>query len=523
MYIVPKDVVAAMKSVYDAAPKWLKDRAYILFVNGQPIFNVRRDSCTRWDSVSGRCGVTCMCLVKHGEHYFDWEERTVTIDQQLPTVDYSEWMDRCETDDERTVDFIDMKQAEQVVADHKRAHEFNWDEYYRVPSKWTDVTTYKCMTLVGDKYHPCLFHSLWEHVKQALAWYEAGEIQCLQCANLLVPWALRTSKWIPEIPHGDWTHNDRANFYATIDRFALNLRLKYQDRSEASCYYFASKSLHSEHPECKEYEKNLPKVKNGSLVEHIKLNKSLKEQATRDALRELKRHGVETTPELACRVHGLMFAGTEKEREASLMAGCPICTGKPKDGELYPLIIRHTAVTDRLKEITSDMVLDGGKRYVVRTRKCDMDAAEFNKLPLEERKALLDCVCSYCTQKDIFVEKLCMDGRKRFIVAAEVLLNETEFEGILSILTRATELGEDLLPSTEEADFRNNLSDINCDFTDYEEISGFDDDRGSDYSNIDWTSLDHRQQMRADLNIYTEPVKTWVDKSIIRKPKSKKK
>jgi hypothetical protein len=67
------------------------------------------------------------------------------------------------------------------------------------------------------------------------------------------------------------------------------------------------------------------------------------------------------------------------------------------------------------------------------------------------------------------------------------------------------------------------LSDINCDFTDYEEISEFDDDRGSDYSNIDWVSLDHRQQMRADLNIYTEPVKTWVDKSIISKPKSKKK
>lgn len=532
MYI-PKEICELMQVKMSLAPIDVQEKVYVFFDEdtGQPVFNVRRESCKLWNPLEGKCGAEVdhmvydprMWVNPEGDLCSDsmhWEKDYVTFDN-FPLVDNPEWMDRSEEDDERTVDFYDMKAAEQTVADHKRAHLDNWAEYNRVPSKWVDFTTYNCVVNVDGKFHPCYMHTMWRVINSVVEEFTAGNIKAEEAAEILIPYCLRRSKWIPPVPKGGWTHVDRSNFYASLGMFATRLRMKTK-RSMKSCYYYASKVMKKEHPEQKEYEDNLTKFKERFIpYKNLQLDKELGSIAATFAKSRLSYHGIKTSIELACRAMS-KFAGNSNDAQPTILAGCPMCLADKNPDEAYPLIIRHTAVTERLREITSDM--PAAEKYVVRTRKADMPATEFNKLSLEERMSLMDCGCEHCVQKDIFIEKTSPRGRKYFIVAAEVMLNEEHFDAVVDIMTRATSMGYDLIPVSEEDDFMNNLRTINVDFTDYEEESVPPEEWSKSmptesWEHLDWRSMHDRQDQIRDLNFYVEPMKSWVDDSIVRKKK----
>jgi hypothetical protein len=537
MIIVPLSLEKAMKEWYADLPEAVRQAKYL-----SEHFNFSQKTCGRWDSVVSKCGVTTNVTWKDEDGHIREEVKDKTL-MNFPVSDKDGWMDRTEADDELTVEFDDLQAADMEVILNKKslADMFLWQDMYSVPGKYADFIEFKCLTPYVVKretrYAGCPFHTGYELLKQVVELWDAGAISSEDAAELIGPYFLRNSTWLPKVPDGmPWQDLHLKSFTAGVSRHANAMIKKRMPIKKA--WAIAWNTAKTEHPEYEEYISNITRFTKEAIPhENIKLKGNLKDkmlfngnfkfEAMMGARRFFKAQNMDVPREEATKTYDWMVCGSGDEKKASLLAGCPITLHVP-DGKYAVRIILQTAVTDRLQELYQ---VEGKPEHQgwVNCMDVNMPAVEFNKMSWDDRKKALGCECAHCVQRDIFRILTDSKGKLLFRVASEVMLNPEAFDSIVGLLTELTELGVDAISYAEEDFLVENVRNMEYDFTDLqddkptqEEVIEYDWDNtptSETWEHFNWDAIMARHDGLQDIHPAHEPqpVKVYIDKNKIVK------
>lgn len=561
MQYIPKALMEGVRAWYEGLPEFVREAKYL-----SENFNFSQKSCKRWDAMSSKCGVTTEFLIRRGGE-FSFEERSITL-MNFPVSDREDWMDRTEMDDELTVEFKDLQEADtEVILNKKSLADMGlWDRMFSVPGKYADFVEYNCLhaitvnakdllykrllakTKPGRKpiwYVGCVYHTGYVLFKQVVEMWEAGNISTEDAARMIGPHFLRDNRlYQPPVPEGlIWQDRHLKSFVAGVERHAGNLMKKRVP--ERKSWAIAWEAAKKAHPEYELYMENMTRFSREAIpYKNIKLKgsmgkkdmplyafiwKNYKMDAAVGAKHFFKQQGMDVPLTEATKAYDWMVCGSGSDKKPSLLAGCPLVTHVP-EGKYPVRIILQTAVTDRLQEMYQ---VDPNKPHNgwVRFGNADMSAVEFNALPLEERKKLLGCECPHCIQRDIFLPIVDHKDKIVFRVASEVMLNAEAFDSVVGLLTELTELGVDAISYGEEDFLRENRRVIDYDFTDLkddkpvkEEVDEYNWDESptaDTWEHINWDKIMARRDGLPDIHPGHEvqPVKVYIDKTKIVKKK----
>jgi hypothetical protein len=478
-------------------PEWKKRAGRLLIINGEPIENATGRLCDRPDEDGCRVKVKVLTGVtkrKDGTLNLQWTTKTKVL--WAPIIKDNPWWADRSKDGQEVVDsrLIDELDDESIMARHRKFSAGDTSAYRPfldgMALQYEDPKP--CIRKVDGEWVQCRYHTGILYVKQVLKYVDDPKV----IARLILPMFIRPERRDAPVPNSNWAYNDwwrfRAVVYANI-RTMTARGIPLETAQKRAWGRFTG-----EHPEAKAY---------GKWLNNKTIPLDMLRELKRDAYMLLKRNGIDVAVPEALRAYRHMITRRNYGFAYNMTTGrCPIVLTYPED-KFACRIIRHTAVNLKLQMPLTD---NGGW---VRCGDVDMPGFEFNKLPLEERKAKLGCKCEHCYQDKVF--HLTGD---RFTITSESVLLEDLFEFALPYLIEQLELGQNGITGEDEdlmfQTFRNMTYDVD-ELPDYNPAYSLLDpnETEEDWEDKAWDNVNHAQiadKIYDDLIIYgkTGPVVT---------------
>lgn len=447
--VLSADLCSAIGEVWAYMPIWKKERGRIIFINDVPVPNISwRNRCALYDAQSGVCKKNCMHMVRLENGSRVMKPTTMTL--MTRRVKDNEWWGSYAEEGQETVDIsvVTQEETESILAQDRKVRglKANMSEYRPVGTAWEvlrDRDSYTCSMKIGDKWYTCPFHSGYSEVMKRIQ--RGGDVMDI-ARDIL--WFFVRPDYRQKQPSREWTWNDYVGFRALISQQVVYMANRKKNpvpidvaRKRAWAQWMNA------HPETDGYI---------SSVENVGLSAPLIEEACRDAFLYLRRNGFDVSKKEALDAYNWSVTTRPIRKERfhvhSTVWRCPRTINAP-EGKRAARIIRHTAVTDRFKEIYAESV-DEHNAVVQLHDGSYMSAVAFNWHSLKERKELLGCSCKHCSQEDIWFPNEDEKGLKFFTFKAEALYHLDRMEVMAGDLSRLQELNKDKCPlSSQEEDW----------------------------------------------------------------------